>query len=287
MRKLKKEEFINRAKEIHNDYYDYSLVEYVGANKKIKIVCPIHGIFEQTPCEHTNLKHGCVLCNRKVIDINSFIKRSNELHKNKYDYSLVEYKGPVKKVKIICPEHGIFEQTPKNHLTGYGCILCANENKMYSKEEFIDKVKEIHEYKYDYSLLDYQGVFKKVKIICTEHGVFEQTANDHLNGCGCKKCGIKTIRLKHIEIIKKNKNNGYQLTPSFNEKACELFESIMKEKNCHINHAMNGGEFYIKELGFWLDGYDKENNVAYEYDENHHFDKKGNLREKDIRRQQR
>jgi len=49
---------------------------------------------------------------------------------------------------------------------------------------------------------------------------------------------------------------------------------------------MNGGEYHIKELGYWLDGYDKENNTVYEFDEKYHFDKNGNLSEYDLIRQQ-
>ena len=47
---------------------------------------------------------------------------------------------------------------------------------------------------------------------------------------------------------------------------------------------MNGGEFYIKELGYWLDGYDKENNVVYEFDEKYHKNQK--QKQKDMLRQQ-
>lgn len=72
--------------------------------------------------------------------------------------------------------------------------------------------------------------------------------------------------------------------PAFNKNACHIFDKISKNKNIHIQHAINGGEFYIKELGFWLDGYDEINNIVYEYDEKHHFIN-GQLRETDINRQ--
>jgi len=38
-------------------------------------------------------------------------------------------------------------------------------------------------------------------------------------------------------------------------------------------------------LGFWVDGYDKENNIVYEFDESHHFNSEGKLKKKDIQRQ--
>ena len=92
------------------------------------------------------------------------------------------------------------------------------------------------------------------------------------------------MRIKRLKKISDDKFNGNQIIPSYNSKACELFDNISKKENIHIQHAMNGGEYYIKELGYWLDGYDQINNVVYEYDEKHHF-LKGKLREKDIERQ--
>lgn len=70
----------------------------------------------------------------------------------------------------------------------------------------------------------------------------------------------------------------------FNPKACKVFDKIMEETGVFIQHAMNGGEYLVEGLGYWLDGYDAENNVAYEYDEKHHFIG-GKLREKDLKRQ--
>jgi len=89
-------------------------------------------------------------------------------------------------------------------------------------------------------------------------------------------------RLAMINLIKNRKG---QVIPNYNKNACECFNKIMKEKNIHIQHAENGGEFFIDKLGYWVDGYDKENNTIYEYDEKRHFDSSGNLREKDIKRQ--
>ena len=80
------------------------------------------------------------------------------------------------------------------------------------------------------------------------------------------------LRLKLIERLSENLNSdGKVIIPFFNKRACEYFDKIMIEKNCKIRHALNGGEFYIKELGYFLDGYDAENNIAYEWDESHHF----------------
>ena len=170
-------------------------------------------------------------------------------------------------------------------MSGKGCKKCSIINRRKDVDEFIKECKKIHNNKYNYRLVNYINNKSKIKIICPIHDVFEQVAGSHLKGCGCKKCDIIKRRLRHIKRIEENKNNGYQLVPAYNKDGCEIFDNIMKEKNIHIQHAMNGGEYYIKELGYWLDGYDKENNIVYEFDESHHFIK-GLLKEKDITRQQ-
>lgn len=95
------------------------------------------------------------------------------------------------------------------------------------------------------------------------------------------------IRLSSLKYIKKTLElNGQKLVPKFNIKACEIFDKISEKENTFIQHALNGGEFHIKELGYWVDGYDAQNNIVYEFDERHHFDIFGNLKEKDLIREQ-
>lgn len=123
--RLSTEEFIAKARAIHGDKYDYSKVEYVNTYTKVVIVCPIHGEFEQIPSNHLRGK-GCNLCTRNVpLDTETFTAKAREVHGDHYDYSKVEYKNTKTKVKIICPEHGVFEQTPSNHLKGQGCTRCS------------------------------------------------------------------------------------------------------------------------------------------------------------------
>ena len=63
-----------------------------------------------------------------------FIKRSREVHGDRYDYSKVDYVNPKTKVCIICPEHGEFWQTPDSHLRGCECPRCAGRKKMTTEE---------------------------------------------------------------------------------------------------------------------------------------------------------
>ena len=90
----------------------------------------------------------------KRLDKEEVIRRVRAVHGDKYDYSLVEYKGRKEKVAIICPIHGVFHQTIEGHLSGYGCPKCANNHK-YTVEEFKEISKEKHNNYYDYSLITY------------------------------------------------------------------------------------------------------------------------------------
>ena len=193
-KKITTEQFIEKAREVHGDKYDYSLVEYISGITKVKIICPLHGEFEQMPCSHGNQGNGCKYCfrERKFSNTEQFTEKAKKVHGEKYDYSLVEYVDNKSKVKIICPEHGEFSQKPSNHNMGSGCKQCAIIERAISislnTEQFIKKAKQVHGDKYDYSLVEYTHTHAKVKIICPLHGEFEQMPSAHCNGHGCKKC---------------------------------------------------------------------------------------------------
>ena len=188
-KKYNTEEFIKKSKLIHGDKYDYSLVKYVGALKYVKII--YDGIiYEQTPSSH--LSNLCPEKRCKKLNTESFIEKSKEIHGDKYDYSLTEYKNRFEYVKIIY-DGIIYEQTPSLNLLG-----CCPEKKEIRKttEEFINKSKKIYEDKYDYSLTEYINKFTKVKI-CYKGVVYEQLPRYHF-----KKCPELTGKSNGEEIIK-------------------------------------------------------------------------------------
>ena len=145
MKKITTEEFINRARKVHGNKYDYSKVEYINNKTKVCIVCPEHGEFWQTPNAHLQ-GQGCYKCFRHVYDNKSFICESRKIHGNKYDYSKVEYKSLHNKVCIICPEHGEFWQTPNAHIQGQGCYKSFRQ--VYDNKSFISETRKIHVNKY-------------------------------------------------------------------------------------------------------------------------------------------
>lgn len=129
------QQFIEEARRIYGDRYDYSLVNYVNSDTPVKVICPKHGVFKIRPSKHINAQQGCHKCalerrgmeQRKSID--TFIEEARKVHGDTYDYSKVKYVNNNTKVTIICPIHGEFEQTPISHLRGCGCSKC-NRSKL-------------------------------------------------------------------------------------------------------------------------------------------------------------
>jgi hypothetical protein len=248
MKKLILEEIIEKFKKLHDNKYDYSLVDYVNNKTKVKIICSTHNIFEQTPNSHLK-GSGCPKCGflssgkkRKFNTIN-FINKTNLIHGDKYDYSLVDYNHSETKIKIICPIHGEFEQTPKSHLNNNGCPSCVGLKKLNSKT-FINKSELIHGDKYDYSLVDYVNNKTKVKIICKEHGNFEQIPSNHLKGQGCSKCCGK-FKSNNNDFINKSElihgdKYDYSLVNYVNNKTkikiiCPIHNIFEQTPNSHLN----------------------------------------------------
>lgn len=215
--KVTTESFIQKAIEVHGDRYDYSQTVYISSKEKVSIICKEHGVFEQTHLSHL-ARSGCPKCalekkqqqgkDRVAKAKSEFIQKANLVHNNKYDYSLVNYTGNSNKVTIICSTHGPFNMQPNNHLSGQqGCPACSGKVR-YTTETFITKAKTIHEEKFDYSKVDYKGIFTKIELICREHGSFWMTPDNHINGKnGCPVCAN----------IVRSENAGWTRT-SFKEK---------------------------------------------------------------------
>lgn len=129
--------FKQQAIEKHGVFYDYSLVDYINAKTKVEIICPHHGSFRQQPATHLR-GQGCPECAGYLkLTKNDFITRAKEIHKNFYDYSDANYINFSTKVKIVCPAHGVFEQTPVNHLNNHGRPSCAKSSSGPTKEAIL------------------------------------------------------------------------------------------------------------------------------------------------------
>lgn len=130
-----------------------------------------------------------------ILTQKEIIMRGREVHGDLYDYSLVEYITYHTKIKIKCQGHGIFEQTPANHIhRKSGCPKCAITHKPqhmpHPTKKFIEKANKVHDNLYDYSNIDYKNTHTPIEIICQEHGPFMQRPVKHLQGCNCPKCSF-------------------------------------------------------------------------------------------------
>jgi len=239
-------EFIEKARLKHNDKYDYSLVEYVNTDTKVKIICPIHGEFEQSPKSHLRGSncHECAkiigsnkLSKNNLMTLESFIDKSKAIHGDKYDYSESKYTHSSKKLKIICPIHGEFEQTPSIHLRGSGCNKCGINKATNDLSYIKQKCFEVHSDRYQYDFSDYINNTSKINVFCEKHGWFKQRYNNHCDlKQGCPSC--KAYRSKG-EI--------------------EIYDFL---KSLNINVINNVKNVINEELDIYLPDY----NIAIEYD---------------------
>lgn len=142
-----------------------------------------------------------------------FIASASIVHGGRYRYSEVKYTNSKEKVCITCPIHGEFWQTPHNHLQGAKCPQCAVAERADKRKkdfsEVIDAFNAKHGGKYDYSKVEYNGRKAKVCIICPTHGEFWQTAESHMDGLGCPKCG-KRFMDKDYFIEQAQKIHGHR-----------------------------------------------------------------------------
>jgi len=204
------EEFIKEAEKVWGEgKYDYSLTEYEGALKSIKVIYD-GVIFEQISSTH--------LRSAPELNMNRdwFIKRSQDKWgKDRYDYSLVEYKHCKSKVKIIYNKTGeIIEQTPHLHL--YRAPENIKLAVRKTTEQFIKESNVVHDNKYLYEKTDYVRNQIKVIITCPIHGDFSQIPLSHLQGMGCPSCNESKGEKEIAKFLNKY-NINYNRQHKFND----------------------------------------------------------------------
>jgi len=251
-------EFTQKANQIHNNKYNYSKVVYINSRTKVCIICPIHGEFYQTPHSHL-FGNGCkqcgiILSSKKLSlkfasNTTDFIIKSSKIHGNTYDYSKVEYINTRTKVCIICPDHGEFWQNPSSHIQGKGCPICGKNKRIqkrtFSLQSFIQKAKQVHGDKYDYSKVNYINANIPILIICPKHGEFYQTPSKHyIAKHGCPKCRQSKGEKQVEQWLKEN---NIDFIPQYRFKECKNILSL--------------------PFDFYLPKY----NTCIEFDGDHHY----------------
>lgn len=249
MKRMTTTDFIKKAEEIHGNRYNYSKVDYVNAHTNVTIICSKHGEFDQEPSNHLR-GAGCKIC-RKIDDrrmpLSEFIRKANDIHDNKYDYTDVVYVNNRTPVKIRCREHGIFKQTPYKHLSGQACPKCR-KNYQDTTESFIEKARKVHGDRYDYSKVKYVNEHTKVLIIDPDGGRFWQQPNAHLNGEGNPARRIARIRQT---IRQRYGDSKYEA--EMNSLLCDMFgkENVFRDYwSKEYPHAV---DFYIKTFDLYIE----------------------------------
>lgn len=158
------------------------------------------------------------------------------------------------------------------------------QNNPMSRKNIIDVWKEkYNEDKVEELYRKWKSQIKNsLKLFYANNSEIKRNISDKLKNRVFSDTHRKNLRVASIKYIEKKLQftNG-KMTPHFNIDACELFDKIAEIKKIKIQHALNGGEFYIKALGYWVDGFDSKNNVVYEYYEKYHKYK----RDKDLFRE--
>jgi very-short-patch-repair endonuclease len=202
-------DFIDEARSIWGYKYDYSLVDYKGSHIEVLIKYD-DVVYRQKPVLHL-LGYNC---ERDTIkNQEDFLRKCYDRHGDKYDYSLVEYTGSQNKVKIIF-EGKVYEQKAGAHIHSSGLVERVILKK--TTKQFIKEANEIHNFRYDYSKVEYVNNQTKVTIGCLIHGDFEQVSTSHLSGTGCPHCSeskgekkiSKFLDLNEIKYVRQKKFDG-------------------------------------------------------------------------------
>lgn len=253
-KKTTQEDFLKTLFKIYGDKYNFDKVLYVNQKSKVLVTCHIHGEFEKAPVW---LIHGsaCQQCSKQErrdervkLSLSTckdreedFIKKSNEVHKNKYDYCKVRYVKSTAKVIIICPKHGAFEQEANSHVQGKGCKECYLEspgkNLLLSNAEVVKRLKKIHGERYGYKKINYFGVSKPITLVCQKHGEFDILASSSFEGSGCQKCSIEKRRKSSHEFL---------------QQIIDVFGSLYDFSKVDYVNSETRVEVICKDHGSWL-----------------------------------
>ena len=239
------EEVVAKAKAVHGSAYEYLDLDRTTAKPILRLSCKAHGEFSQQLSNHLSGK-GCAKCaleatSRSAIHtLESVTDIGTRLHKGKYTYVALERIKLAPILTLICNRHGEFKQEMYAHLAGKGCAKCANK---YELVDILNKAHEVHLGKYDY--VSYIEGSEILQIYCKEHGVFSQSRQSHLAGCGCTECGkllaAAKIRIsveeaqakvpKGLKVISVERNCLDRGKGSFVAAVCELHGQFRKSSS--------------------------------------------------------
>ena len=218
--------FVDKAKKIHGEKYDYTKAIYTKYDEKLIVIChnkddfgKEHGEFLVSPHAHIGTMHsGCPKCSRKYRKTTEdFIEESNKVHDNKYEYNKTVYIRALSPVIITCKEHGDFLQKPNDHLLGKGCPYCKQSHMEREIRELLEKNNIIFKQEYapewlkplhiDFFIpsknlaIECQGLqhFKSIKYYGGNDGFKIRNERDNRKKKLCEQNGVKLIFYANYE----------------------------------------------------------------------------------------
>lgn len=212
-RRLTLDEIKNILHKVHDNEFDYSLLQYSSTltSGEIPIICKKHGIFNQNFKGH-RVGGKCPTCNKLKKKRIAFENRAKKKYGDKFDYSRIDFVDYDTPVEIGCPDHGWIYITPRQHLLKEGCDKCLEDIKKERWVSFVDSANIKHDNKYKYpEYFDIESNNRtKIPVICPDHDIFPQTLSKHLLGQGCPKC-VHRISKPEIVLQEFIKELGYEV----------------------------------------------------------------------------
>lgn len=225
------EEWVQKAREVHGDFYEYKKIYVADGETVLNLVCPTHGEFTQRAAQHIK-GQGCRLCGigkqgaakrqttNEVLDRVKAVDSEKTILEVFHSPSGWRYRG-------VCEKHGEFVSDVGNYIYGtkHYCGKCgkvaSGESKRLAKEEAIARCTEVHGNTYTYLDFENSSVYTgnaSITACCKKHGKFKQNLHDHLRGCGCRFCG-NLISKGNLKIAEHLENLGIpiELEKSFRD----------------------------------------------------------------------
>lgn len=260
---LNTKKFIKLSKLKHGSKYIYNNTKYKNAKTNVKIICKLHGEFDQRASSHLH-GHGCKKCAIEYTAKIKILNRNGQNCKNcnkLFHFHDADKKKGRKFCSRKCYESFINIRPkkckkckklfqPKRPPQKFCTINCLSKSNILTKEYVVDRFKLKHGNTYNYENLKYFGMDKKVKIKCKNHGFFYQKAADHQNGRGCDKCG------EEIRILGTTLNELKKLDLNLKGKLYILECFSKKEKFYKIGFTKNSVKYR----------YHSKNQMPYEYE---------------------
>lgn len=234
-KRLTTKEWIEKAKAVHGDKYDYSITMYTTAKTKLKVVCPLHGEQEMLPHHHIQ-GHGCGKCGKEQINKTSgkqltqeqFISRVSSIEGLSFEKTI--YKSKRDSIIVTCKEHGDYETKAEMLLKGCGCPKCwgskgekiienwlIKSNIQFMTQATFEGCVNIRRLKFDFFIpsknlcIEYDGKqhFTEVEYWGGKEGLENRQLNDQIKTEFCKQKQINLLRLSYKDNIEEELNKFY------------------------------------------------------------------------------